>query len=1272
MALNLKCVFCQKYDESLILFTDETLKKCRVILKHRKIHNLKYKDVMLPTNALEAGFHRRCYKSFTGLVTKSSSGKVGAARRSRSRSRQRVFLLNRAENPAAVPARPEPYPLPVSTTIKKQQPIVQLDSSSSAASISTVGNMSIDFILSYATIPTESATSFSSTATSLGSLSTVKIKKWQGPPSGTTPIPPMPAIPPGAPTPPAPPAPQKAPRKRTRSKTPNLDPQMQKAPPTTAGTTDSSADKPKRPKPALRTTPIPPLSPTPAMPQKASKKRAVIALPRPNSLEADKQMRQKALLKTAAETKDISANKTAKSRPKSLKPALPPTPIPAGTPIPAVPEKAPWKRVVDTLTRPISPKPDTSQTPVLPTATPIPTRTPIPAGPEKGPWQRVVDTLTRPKSPKPDTSQTPVLPTATPIPTGTPIPAGTPKPAVPEKGPWQRVVDTLTRPKSPKPDTSQTPVLPTATPIPAGTPVPPMPGADGIKSPGDQIQPGQQKRKRKKRTPKDDCVGRVFNVDGLDPESLFFRDGKRKIDIVLAYEEDPMATSESEIRKRAYRKTFHENLEKEGLELELEDKCLSWDHKTWFLKIHIPRKTELKVAELIGMKMPTKRFITIPIETSEQLEKEKKNTAWYLKCYHRLRKLYEFEYTAVTPEPSFYGAEQRWRRRDEIFILKDRHTNFSSAQRSLLVMQILARAKYDNNSTKMGIMRLLKDTAYSACFPLHEGRYERNMSDGTVTDRRLLYLEWARLRKWYKQQPLWLVRRYFGDKIAVYFCWLGFYTRMLVPAAVVGTCCFIYGLTSMDSDDNIPSKEICDPNGPGNSTLCPLCDKACKYLKLSDSCLFANLTYLFDNPATVFFAVFMSFWATSFLEFWKRKQSVLKWEWDLSVVDQDEFPRPEFETAAKTFRTNPVTREQEPYLSTGQKTFKFIISGSAVLFCIAIVVTTVLGIIVYRVSMVTVIYGGSGYFIQSHAKLFTTMTAAIINLIIIMIMTRIYGRIALYLTNIENPRTQTEYEDSYTFKIFFFDFINFYASLIYIAFFKGRFYDHPGDDQARRSQLFKLKGDVCDPAGCLTELCIQLAIIMIGKQFFNHFIELGNPKVYNWLRWRSHKAMTMDPNKPHMAWEQDYHLHDAGRLALFDDYLEMIIQYGFVTLFVAAFPLAPLFALLNNIAEIRLDAYKMVTLTRRPLAQRVEDIGAWFGVLKAVTYLAVVSNGLIHRITKQIGGLMILSRTLHFVGIGATGTPQTMLTRMAYLLSIGTCSRLDWHLSSFLSIWFSG
>lgn len=48
-----------------------------------------------------------------------------------------------------------------------------------------------------------------------------------------------------------------------------------------------------------------------------------------------------------------------------------------------------------------------------------------------------------------------------------------------------------------------------------------------------------------------------------------------------------------------------------------------------------------------------------------------------------------------------------------------------------------------------------------------------------------------------------------------------------------------------------------------------------------------------------------------------------------------------------------------------------------------------------------------------------------------------------------------------------------------------------------------------------------------------------------------------------------------------------------VTLFVASFPLAPLFALLNNVIEIRLDAKKFVTELRRPIAVRAKDIGRY-------------------------------------------------------------------------------
>lgn len=58
--------------------------------------------------------------------------------------------------------------------------------------------------------------------------------------------------------------------------------------------------------------------------------------------------------------------------------------------------------------------------------------------------------------------------------------------------------------------------------------------------------------------------------------------------------------------------------------------------------------------------------------------------------------------------------------------------------------------------------------------------------------------------------------------------------------------------------------------------------------------------------------------------------------------------------------------------------------------------------------------------------------------------------------------------------------------------------------------------------------------------------------------------------------------------------LSAVIQYGFVTLFVASFPLAPVFALLNNVIEIRLDAAKFVTEIRRPDAVSAKEIGMKF------------------------------------------------------------------------------
>lgn len=53
--------------------------------------------------------------------------------------------------------------------------------------------------------------------------------------------------------------------------------------------------------------------------------------------------------------------------------------------------------------------------------------------------------------------------------------------------------------------------------------------------------------------------------------------------------------------------------------------------------------------------------------------------------------------------------------------------------------------------------------------------------------------------------------------------------------------------------------------------------------------------------------------------------------------------------------------------------------------------------------------------------------------------------IALWLTEKELPRTQTEFEDSLTLKMYLLQFVNHYASIFYIAFFKGKFIGYPGE-----------------------------------------------------------------------------------------------------------------------------------------------------------------------------------------------------------------------------------
>lgn len=70
-------------------------------------------------------------------------------------------------------------------------------------------------------------------------------------------------------------------------------------------------------------------------------------------------------------------------------------------------------------------------------------------------------------------------------------------------------------------------------------------------------------------------------------------------------------------------------------------------------------------------------------------------------------------------------------------------------------------------------------------------------------------------------------------------------------------------------------------------------------------------------------------------------------------------------------------------------------------------------------------------------------------------------------------------------------------------------------------------------------------------------------------------------------------------------------------MFVAAFPLAPLFALLNCAIELRVDAVNFVCQFRRPIADRAQDIGAWYRIMEGIANLSVLVNAFVLAFTSE-------------------------------------------------------
>jgi hypothetical protein len=155
----------------------------------------------------------------------------------------------------------------------------------------------------------------------------------------------------------------------------------------------------------------------------------------------------------------------------------------------------------------------------------------------------------------------------------------------------------------------------------------------------------------------------------------------------------------------------------------------------------------------------------------------------------------------------------------------------------------------------------------------------------------------------------------------------------------------------------------------------------------------------------------------------------------------------------------------------------------------------------------------------------------------------------------------TAFEDNLIIKIFVFQIVNSYAALFYIAFIE------------------ESTAGKCLNNTCTGEVASTLSTIFISRLLTANITEVVLPKI-NLNKRQKNETRGLFPGAKITPIESQYTLENYDMTRnLLQDYAELIIQYGYVVLFVAAFPLAPAFAYVSNYCEIRIDGWKVVLLS---------------------------------------------------------------------------------------------
>ncbi|KAG2379897.1 Anoctamin-like protein [Vigna angularis] len=420
------------------------------------------------------------------------------------------------------------------------------------------------------------------------------------------------------------------------------------------------------------------------------------------------------------------------------------------------------------------------------------------------------------------------------------------------------------------------------------------------------------------------------------------------------------------------------------------------------------------------------------------------------------------------------------------------------------------------------ILKLESENIVKQVFPLHDEK-----------KRKKLLSSWA-LHWWhFTNQPIDEIYTYYGAKIAIYFAFLGMYTRwLLFPAA--------FGLT----------------------------------LQLID---FGSLKLV---VLPVFF-VMVILWAIMFSQFWKRKNSALLARWPISSVDitdggykitgrKESSWQPPMELM-KVLESDRIKEKEAFQKSEWLGRFMRFRNDAFIIFSIICLQLP---------------------FELAYAHLYEILDSDIIKFVLtavylfaIQCITKMGGKVSVKLIMKENNENTEKRADSLVYKT--------YIGIFYHALLHRNF-------STLRQVLIQrlLLSEVAEKKNSIVYVLENLLENSLPYLKYTYKKYRVRHKKRATGEAREKIQFTSRVEKEYLKPPYSASIGEDLEDGLFDDFLELALQFGMILMFACAFPPAFVFAAVNNIMEIRTDALKLLAILRRPVPRAAATVGAWLNIFQ--------------------------------------------------------------------------